>query len=425
MKYVSTRNKGLCVDFTTALQTGLCPQGGLYVPQVYPQFELTGFKSDQTFSAFAKKLLAPFLNEDPLSAHISEICDQAFNFPVPIISYGSVPVLELFHGPTSSFKDIGARFLAECVQRTPRSTAGRKTVLVATSGDTGSAVAGAFFQKQDTDVMVLFPKGKISSRQEKQITGWGHNVMAISVEGTFDDCQALVKKALNDVEVKKQRLFISANSINIGRLLPQMISYSKISNEHFLKTKEKTGFIIPSGNLGHSMAAIWARHCGFPISDIVLATNANSALSSYLQTGQWLPKPTLATLANAMDVGSPSNIERLFDLYSYEEIKKFISSYSCDDEQIQKEIVSVFKETGKFICPHTATAFYARKQVSEKVNWVIVSTAHPAKFETVVEPLVQEKIKVPSVIQKFLDEKNHRSSICKSDYSIFKKILLA
>jgi len=290
-----------------AIEAGLAPDGGLYVPEVFPQWN--GRDTDPS------AILKPFFADDALEPHLAEICSNAFNFPIPVkfihsdgAKYASAShhqstehfphfsVLELFHGPTAAFKDVGARFLAECQSHLSQT---ERTVMVATSGDTGGAVAAAFFNRPNVKVIILFPKGMVSARQKQQLTCWGGNITAYEVRGTFDDCQRMVKEAFQNARFTARGL-TSANSINVGRLLPQMTYYSKASVEHFQTTGEKPGFIIPSGNLGNAVAALWAKKSGYPIARIMMSTNANRAIEDYLETGKRVPHGTIATLANAM-----------------------------------------------------------------------------------------------------------------------------
>jgi threonine synthase len=420
MKYISTRAQSPAVGFLEAVDQGLAPDGGLYVPERFPAIDTAKFDPASSVPVFAAELLKPFLAGSPLVDELNAICRDAFQFPIPLRSLkDDSAVLELFHGPTAAFKDVGARFLAACVSR--MRAAGdegggankRRTVIVATSGDTGGAVAGAFFDKPGLETFVLFPKGKISARQEKQIACWGGRVHALAVRGTFDDCQRVVKEALNDSDWRSSRSFISANSISIGRLLPQMIYYARSSQEYLRATGRPAGVIVPTGNLGNAVAALWAKRLGFPITTVVLATNANRAISDFLQTGAWRPLPTVATLANAMDVGNPSNVERLRHLYpdsQRAELLAVVKAVPVSDADISAAIQRGPKEWGEVWCPHTATAVVARERIGGR-DWIMVSTAHPAKFETIVEPLIGRKLDVPPALAALLDRPAHSTEI--------------
>jgi threonine synthase len=399
MYYFSTRNNKLHNTLSEAIVSGLAPDGGLFIPDHFPKMEMTYFPNDLTYPDFAAEMLRPFFENDALAPYLNQICKKAFTFPLPLQQLNDLDfVLELFHGPTLSFKDIGARFLAEALE-----ILGHKmTIMVATSGDTGSAVAAAFYRKKNINVIILYPTGKISGRQEHQITSWGDNVLALAVNGTFDDCQRLVKLAFQDTWWKEHYHVSSANSINIGRLLPQTTYYAYHSLQFYRKHHAAPGFIIPTGNLGHATACFWAKKMGFPIRDIVISTNANLTIPDYLKTGEFKPRPSVSTLANAMDVGNPSNFERLEHLYpQWDEFKKNVKSISASDDDIKKTIKKCYQEYDRIICPHTATAFFAREHFAEE-PWIMVSTADPCKFEEVIEPLIGQAIPVASQMKDML-----------------------
>ncbi len=267
--------------------------------------------------------------------------------------------------PTAAFKDFGARFLAASLERIPRTDPRRLTILVATSGDTGGAVAAAFFKRPWVDVVVLYPKGLVSPRQAQQLSCWGHNVRTLAVAGSFDDCQRMVKDAFVDPALGRELLLSSANSINVGRLLPQMTYYAQSSLELFRRDGRKPNYIVPSGNLGNVAACLWARQVGLPIGDVVLATNANLAVSDFLRTGEWQPRPSLATLASAMDVGNPSNMERLRWLFpGVDRLREQFSAYPVNDDEIRATIRRDHRELGQTWCPHTATAAHVYRQLA-------------------------------------------------------------
>jgi len=274
--------------------------------------------------------------------------------------------------------------------------------LVATSGDTGGAVAAAFNESKKGKVVILYPKGLVSEFQEKQLTCWGKNVVALRVQGSFDDCQRIVKSAFASDELKSKNL-TSANSINIGRILPQVVYYAFASLLYFRKVGRRPGFIVPTGNVGNALACVWAKKMGFPIENIVMACNANKAVIDYLKTGEISPRPAVATLANAMDVGNPSNLERLKDLYpKLSDLKKFASAYSVTDQQISETLIYAKKTWGKIFCPHTATAIHTLGHLPSDLkdrDWIIVATAHPAKFQNVIEPLIKEKLSIPKTLE--------------------------
>ncbi len=405
MKYVSTRSSAPPLGLSEAIQAGLAPDGGLYVPERFPAFNVEEFDGLESLPEIAGRFLAPFFEGDALSARLSDICREAFDFPVPLVETDeTTAVLELFHGPTAAFKDVGARFLAACVSRLP----GRRTVLVATSGDTGGAVAAAFAGRGNVDVRILYPKGLVSPRQEKQLTCWGRTVRAFAVRGDFDDCQRVVKAAFADRELNRSQGLLSANSINLGRLLPQAAYHAAASLWYLRRHGERAGLIVPTGNLGNAVAAFWARAAGLPVREIALATNANRAVPDYFDSGAWGPRPTVRTLANAMDVGDPSNMERLLDLHKdFEGLKGFARAFTVSDEEIERVIAEESRARGRVYDPHTAAAVRARA-LTGTPHWVVVATAHPAKFETIVEPLVGREVETPPALAELLD----KESVC-------------
>ena len=324
---------------------------------------------------------------------------------MPLTDDGRLAVLELFHGPTAAFKDFGARFLAACFARLRRGAAQPLTILVATSGDTGGAVAAAFHERPGITVAVLFPKGLVSPTQERQLTCWGGNVRSLAVRGTFDDCQRLVKQAFVDPQLRARGALSSANSINLGRLLPQAVYYAATSLEVWRAHGERSSFVVPSGNLGNALACLWARELGLPIAEVVLAHNANRTVPDYLESGQWRPRASVATLASAMDVGDPSNMERLRTLFpQLAGLRAAVSAVSIGDEAIRARIRSGYRQFGQVWCPHTATAAEAWERLPEerrrRGRWVLVGTAHPAKFREIVEPLTGTPVAVPETLAK-------------------------
>ncbi len=405
MQFHSTLNNQQHCDFKSAALAGLAADGGLFVPDFFPKIKLEEFAALESYPEFASQLLRYFIDA-PLQNELDSMCQLAFNFAVPNKQINvDTWQLELFHGPTLSFKDFGARFLAQCFARIP--TEKPLTILVATSGDTGSAVASAFFKKYPIQVIVLFPQGKISLRQQQQITCWQDNVLAIAVEGAFDDCQQLVKSAFADPQWKNNYQLSTANSINIARLLPQVVYYAYTSLRFHKQQGIAPGFIVPSGNLGNVTAAYWARQMGFPIREIVIATNANRPLTHYLDTGEYRVFPTQVTLANAMDVGNPSNFARLRDLFpDFTEFKSQVRAIRVDDQQIKEAIVQAYQQEQVIICPHTATGYYARQQL-DKQPWIIVATAHPCKFENVIEPIINFPLPAAPELEILLNRAQH------------------
>jgi threonine synthase len=403
MQFASTRNPALTASFSEALVRGIAPDGGLYVPTVWPRLTADSFGNDTSLPAVGRTLIAPFVAGDRLEAELGDITAEAFNFPAPLVPVAPdkrLSVLELVHGPTAAFKDFGARFLAACMARLRAGETRRLQILVATSGDTGGAVAAAFHNRPGIGVSVLFPKGLVSPTQERQLTCWGGNVHAFSVRGTFDDCQRMVKEAFADPLLRERMELSSANSINLGRLLPQAVYYAASSLAVWREHGEPASYIVPSGNLGNVVACIWARHMGLPIGDIVLAHNANRTVPDYFESGEWRPRASVATLASAMDVGNPSNMERLRSLIpDIAQLRAAASACSVTDEEIRTRIRTDYERYGRVWCPHTAVAAEVYERLDperrRKGRWILVATAHPAKFREIVEPLIGREVAVP------------------------------
>ena len=410
LQYMSTRGNAQPVTVSGAIAGGLAPDGGLYLPARLPVVEANALDGLTSLPAIARVALGGFFEGDRLQPLLGEIVEAALDLQAPTTPVEASPdplhVLELFHGPTAAFKDFGARFLAESLERL-EAGGPRLTILVATSGDTGGAVAAAFYRRPWARVVILYPRGLVSPRQEQQLTCWGENVTSLRIQGTFDDCQRLVKEAFVDASLSSRHRLSSANSINIGRLLPQMVYYIASSLEVERRTRLPASYIIPAGNLGNAFAAVWARALGFPIGRIVLAHNSNRTVPDYLQTGVWQPRASIATLASAMDVGNPSNMERLRALYpTVDEMRGQLAADSVDDAAIRRRIVEDYAEFGRIWCPHTATAaeVYRRLPAADRRDrpWVLAATAHPAKFPEVVEPLIGGTVEVPSSLARLL-----------------------
>jgi threonine synthase len=416
LKFVSTRGAAPSVSLSEAIAKGLAPDGGLYVPTRLPAVDPADIAGASSLPAVARAALAGFFAGDRLLPALGEIADAALDLPAPTTAVAACQdplfALELYHGPTAAFKDFGARFLAESLRCLESQAPQPLTILVATSGDTGGAVAAAFHRRPWVRVVILYPAGLVSPRQEQQLCCWGDNVSSLRIAGTFDDCQRLVKEAFGDPVLGQRFRFSSANSINIGRLLPQMVYYVASSLDVERRTGAKASYIIPAGNLGNAFAAVWARALGFPIARIVLAHNVNRTVPDYLQTGIWQPRPSIATLASAMDVGNPSNMERMRALFpTWNSIREQLSADSVDDATIRIRIGEDFMRFGREWCPHTATAaeVYGRlPQVERQAHpWVVVATAHPAKFNEIVEPIIGKPVTVPESLDRLLRLPQH------------------
>lgn len=430
MKYVSTRGAGP-VSLEAALLDGIAADGGLYVPERWPTYSLHQYAATTTIAGVASIFLRPFFAGSRLENELPAIIDETFSFPIPtrtlVVKQGNASLLELFHGPTSAFKDVGARFLAACLGRLQRGSPQPLTILVATSGDTGAAVAAAFDRMPGMRVVVLFPQGRVSPRQERQLSCWGNNVLSLAVRGSFDDCQALVKAVMSDADMHNAYRFSSANSINIGRLLPQCTYYAHAAMQHLRATGRKPSFVVPAGNLGNGFACIVARHTGLPIGNIVLATNVNRLIADYLDGSEWLPRASIATLASAMDVGYASNMERLRSLLGKaDRIRQSLRVFSISDDEIRRQIRKDYRRFGFAVCPHTATATCAYDQLSEAErtheDWILVATAHAAKFEAIVEPLIGVTVPVPDALAQLLSRPSRAVTIDPDSGSLIKAL---
>jgi threonine synthase len=421
MKLKSTRNSALQASWKEAVLSGLSPDGGLFVPVTLPQCDAATRAElrELPFHVLAEELCALFMEDEIPREQIKALCTDTWNFDVPLRQLDTrTYVLELFHGPTCAFKDFGARFMAKLFRYFWDLTQREVTVLVATSGDTGSAVANAFLDHAPDapiKVAILYPRGKVTPIQRKQMTTLKHNITAFEVDGTFDDCQALVKRALHDPLLSTHRAFTSANSINIARLLPQMFYYT-FARLQFPESSPPM-FVVPSGNLGNLTGALLSNVCGFSASRCIAACNANSAFVDYLQSGIFAPATTMETISNAMDVGAPSNFFRINSLLgeaSEDSIASphspqalILAGYSINDEETRAAMLRFHRKYGYVLCPHTAVAAaalerYRADYAFSSMPAVLVATAHPAKFGTVVEHTLGMSPEVPPQLQDVL-----------------------
>ena len=405
--------------------------GGLFMPENLPQVDFERYPEE--LPALAKQLLAVFFEGDTLADDVAAMVDDTYAFPAPLIPMthlGPAYLLELFHGPTASFKDFGARFLASAWHRIHKADEAPVTVLVATSGDTGGAVAAAFHRRSFARVVLMFPDGRVSPLQERQLTCWGDNVTSLSVAGTFDDCQRLAKMALADRALRAKTQITTANSINIGRLLPQMTYYAAAAWEHFRRKGEKLGFIVPTGNVGNVFAATVARAVGFPIGSICIATNANDVIPKFLAGSGEVARPvSLSTLANAMDVAAPSNLERLSALYpNLKDFNAAIHAEAVSDDEILDEIRQTYDESGEIICPHTACGVRLLRRLRARGSmetFAVAATAHPAKFPEVIAQALGGDIVVPMPPSlAAILEKPVQMTPIPNDYDALQKALL-
>ncbi|MBB5359447.1 threonine synthase [Rhodanobacter sp. ANJX3] len=409
MRYVSTRAGSPAVSISAAIAAGLAPDGGLYVPETLPRLDPAAFDPGGALADTAATLLAPFFVGDALASELPAICAESLNLDIPLraLPQAKAHVLELFHGPTAAFKDVGARFLAACMRRLPRADARPLTILVATSGDTGAAVGAAFHRQPGLRVVILYPDGKVSPRQAHQLGCFGDNVHALRIDGRFDDCQRMAKAALGDAELQAAVPLTSANSISLGRLLPQMSYYAHAALGWWRERGEPLNVIVPTGNLGNAMACLWVREMGLPIGQVELACNANATLPDYFAGGEYEPRAAITTLANAMDVGAPSNVERLRWTFPDERaLRQLLQARSVGDEAIRQTITAHARRHGEVFCPHTATAMHRLDQLraaGDTDAWTVVATAHPAKFDSVVEPLIGHAVDVPAPLAAMLE----------------------
>ena len=427
VNFVSTRTRAIAVGIDAALIAGLAPDGGLYVPERIPTLAATAVHGDLASTALS--VLAPYFADSALRERLGELCTRAFAFPAPLrpmLGAGDW-VLELFHGPTAAFKDYAARFLVEALAALRPSVAAPTTIVVATSGDTGAAVASAFHRRAGFNVAILYPDGRVSPRQAHGLGCWGDNVRAFRVAGSFDDCQSLAKQALTDEDLRRTMPLSSANSISLGRLLPQVAYYAHAATQFFATHGMPLNFIVPTGNLGNACAALLGKRMGLPIGELVLATNANDVLLRYFAGNAYAPQASRATLANAMDVGAPSNFERLrYWHQSDAELRGALSAHSVDDGVIAQTIRVAEQRHGIVPCPHTATALRVLEYLrtaGDARPFAIVATAHPAKFETIVEPLVGHRVEPPMALAQCLARPAFAEDL-PADYQVLRTRLL-
>ncbi len=411
MTFTSTRSRQApAVDFRTAVFQGLAPDGGLFHPSHEPNLRelLSSLPSSNTFAEIAEAVLGELLREDFPPAVIARLTREAFPF-APSLSklQDQHLILELFHGPSCAFKDYGASFLAHAMEASLLESNQRAIILTATSGDTGSAVARAFYRRKNIEVVILYPSGRVSPLQEKQLTTLGDNVVALEVQGSFDDCQRMVKEAFRDRALNSRYRLTSANSINLGRLLPQALYYIAAS---IWLGMQPLVFCVPSGNFGNLTAGVLAWRWGVPVSQFIAATNANDVVPEYLQTGRYRPRASLQTYANAMDVGDPSNFERLQLIFedSGLDMRRMISGERVDDKQILETIARIRREYGFFVDPHTAVGIVAAERYIERAAdppdpVVTLATAHPAKFLEVTEEATGERPSIPERLAEALE----------------------
>lgn len=409
MKYYSTNHNTQPASLSDAVVRGLAPDRGLYMPERIQQLPIEFFSGIDrlSFHEIACTVARAFFGEDIAQNELDKIVCDTLNFDTPIVNVtDNIYSLELFHGPTSAFKDVGGRFMARMLAHFITKDSGKVTVLVATSGDTGSAVANGFLGVEGIDVVVLYPKGKVSEIQEKQFTTLGRNITALEVEGTFDDCQRLVKSAFGDTALNSKMKLTSANSINVARFLPQSFYYfNAYAQLKKMGKAENMVVSVPSGNFGNITAGLFAQRMGLPIKRFIAANNSNDIFLNYIKTGIYTPQESVATIANAMDVGDPSNFARVLELYKndHKAICSNISCYSYSDVQIAEAVKRVKHQTAYLLDPHGACGYLALEQgLSADETGVLLETAHPAKFLETIESITGEKVDIPQRLQAFL-----------------------
>ena len=431
MKYYSTYNKDYVVSFEEAVTKGLSPDGGLFVPEHIPTLDNSFYKNliNLSIQEIGFVVARQFVDDEITDTDLKNIIDDAINFDAPLVMLDeNTSILELFHGPTLAFKDFGARFMARTLSHFLQDSDAEVNILVATSGDTGSAVASGFYGVEGINVFLLYPGGKVSQIQEKQLTTFGKNINAIEIEGTFDDCQKLVKSAFVDSELNSQIRLSSANSINIARLIPQSFYYFNAFKQIKDKSKEIL-FSIPSGNLGNLTAGIIAKKMGLPISKFIAATNSNSIFTDFIKTGEFVPRKSVKTLSNAMDVGNPSNLARIKSIYNeHSEIIKVIASNSHNDTQTIEMMKEIYKKYNYTIDPHGAVGLLALKQyvnLAKVKNYsgVVLETAHPSKFKDTVDKALNTDVAIPEILQNAINKKK-KSTKLTNNYKLFKEFLL-
>jgi threonine synthase len=429
MKYYSLNRKAIDVSFKDAVIKGLAEDKGLYFPEKITPLSKSFFKNIETLSdvEIAFEAIKQFVTPEISERILKNIIEETLCFDFPIVSLSkNISTLELFHGPTMAFKDVGARFMARCLEYFNQENTNQVTVLVATSGDTGAAVANGFLGVKDVNVVILYPSKKVSDIQEKQITSLGQNISALEVKGTFDDCQAMVKNAFLDKDIIKSIQLTSANSINVARWLPQMV-YFFFAYKKLYKAHKEIVFSVPSGNFGNVCAGMMAQQLGLPIKHFIAANNDNNVVTKYLKTQLYTPVKSVQTISNAMDVGDPSNFIRIQEIYKnkFESLQKNLSSFSFNNTQTRKAMLEIYTNHDYVADPHGAVGYLGCKAYLEKnksAHCVFLETAHPTKFLDIVEDVVKIKQVLPKQIQAVIANKKVATTI--SSYSDLKAFLL-
>ena len=431
MHYFSLNNNSKAVGFEKAVRSGLAPDRGLYYPQQINPLTDSFWNNflSMNHHEIALAAIEQFVGDEIPKKELQKIVENTLTFPFPVVELNqNISTLELFHGPTMAFKDVGGRFMARCLGYFNQTTTEKVTVLVATSGDTGGAVASGFLGVPGVEVVILYPKGKVSHIQELQLTTQGQNITALEIDGVFDDCQDMVKTAFLDETLKPHRNLTSANSINVARWLPQSFYYF-FAVQELMRRKVNKPFVfsVPSGNFGNICAGFIARELGLPISHFIASTNQNDTFPRYMEKGIFEPKPSVQTISNAMDVGNPSNFDRISKLFNQDlyRLKNICSSYHFSDKETHKAMQELFENTSYIADPHGAIGYLGLQKYCEEnpdIYGVFLETAHPVKFLDVVEKAIKTKVNIPPQIEEILDRNPEKTSI--SSYRELKNFLI-
>lgn len=430
MNYYSLNKQSPAVDFKAATINGQAPDKGLYFPETIPVVSRKLIDNIESYSnaAIAYEVIRTYVGDSIPAADLQRIVEETVNFDIPLAQVNErIASLELFHGPTLAFKDVGARFMSRCLGYFARDRKDKIIVLVATSGDTGGAVANGFYNVPGVEVVILYPSGKVSNVQEKQLTTLGNNIHALEVDGTFDDCQRMVKQAFTDETLKQQLFLTSANSINIARWLPQQFYYFYLWKQW--KDKNDPPVVaVPSGNFGNICAGLLARHSGLPLGHFIAACNANDVVPEFLTTGTYKPRKAVATISNAMDVGDPSNFVRIMEIFGQQQsgFSNAVTGYTVTDDDTRSTILSVYNGDGYLLDPHGAVAYAALTEYLSSHPGscgVILETAHPVKFYDVIEPLIGSQVPVPAIVAEQLQREKHSVKV-EADTEALREFLL-
>jgi threonine synthase len=431
MQYYSTNNQSPKVDFKQATINGQAPDKGLYFPEQIPQLPTGFIENINSYSneEIAYQVIKPYVGAAIPEGELRRIVHETVNFDIPLVKItDAIFSLELYHGPTLAFKDIGARFMSRCLGYFVKDLGKKVTVLVATSGDTGGAVANGFYDVDGVEVVILYPSGKVSSVQEKQLTTLGKNIHALEVDGTFDDCQQMVKQVFTDEALNSQLFLTSANSINVARWLPQQFYYF-FAYKQWAQKYNPPVISVPSGNFGNICAGILAHVSGLPVKHFIAACNANDVVPAFMETEKYAPKKAVATISNAMDVGNPSNFIRILEIFHHQfaNLKKEFSSCSISDAETKATLQKVYQEEGYLLDPHGAVGYLALQQylkANTGEKGIVLETAHPVKFYDVVEPVIGEAVVIPPTVQQQLLLQKKSTKIV-ADAGLLKSFLLS